>query len=115
MSAEGKARNKQPPMNYDKMIKERSEYKKKADKLNVFIDHSQPEFISTMSRTMDAFDTRMQTFGGIQAQNKKNNYDKFISEKRGFIRTSNGYANNNPFEITKNEIKTPIQGPGPAF
>lgn len=58
---------------------------------------------------------RMQTFGGTQTKNKKDNFDKFISEKRGFIRTSNGYANNNPMKITAEEIKQAIKGPGPAF
>ena len=59
MSSELKTRTPVPGISYDVMIKERNEYKSKADKLNVFIDHSQPEFISSMSRTMDAFDTRM--------------------------------------------------------
>jgi hypothetical protein len=31
-----------------------------------------------MSRTMDAFDLRMQTFGGKNQANKEKNYDKFI-------------------------------------
>jgi hypothetical protein len=54
-----------------------------------------------MSRTMDAFDVRMQTFGGKQAdpEYKKKNFDKFIAEKRGFIRTSNGFLNSNPMMI----------------
>jgi hypothetical protein len=44
-----------------------------------------------MSRTMDAFDLRMSTFGGQNAINKEKHFDKFISEKRGFIRITNGY------------------------
>jgi len=40
---------------------------------------------------MDAFDTRMSTFGGKQKQDKDKYFDKFIAEKRGFIRTSNAY------------------------
>ena len=50
---------------------------------------------------MDAFDLRMQTFGGMQAdpEYKKKNFDKFIAEKRGFIRTSNGFINSNPMKI----------------
>ena len=58
-----------------------------------------------MSRTMDAFDLRMQTFGGKNKANKEKNYDKFIQEKRGFIRITNGYESNNPLEIVKNEVK----------
>jgi len=46
------------------MIKEREEIKENTNKVNCFVDENQPEFISTMSRTMDAFDLRMQTFGG---------------------------------------------------
>ena len=64
---------------------------------------------------MDAFDTRMQTFGGAQKSMKKDRQDKFMAEKRGFIRASNGYTNNNPLKITQSEIKSPIKGPGPAF
>ena len=61
------------------------------------MDQNEPIFISTVARTMDAYDYRMQTFGGKQAQDKVKNFDKFIQEKRGFIRTSNGFYNNNPY------------------
>jgi hypothetical protein len=40
---------------------------------------------------MDAYDLRMSTFGGNQTEGKKKNYDKFIAEKRGFLRASNGF------------------------
>ena len=56
-----------------------------------------------MSRTMDAFDTRMSTFGGKQAAAKGKNYDKFIAEKRGFIRTTNGFYNTDPMNIVREE------------
>jgi hypothetical protein len=56
-----------------------------------------------MSRTMDAFDLRMQTFGGLNAKNKDKNFDKFMQEKRGFIRMTNGYHNSEPLDILKNE------------
>ena len=46
---------------------------------------------------------------------KQKNFDRFMAEKRGFIRTSNGYENNNPIKITQSEIQSPIKGPGPAF
>ena len=68
-----------------------------------------------MSRTMDAFDLRMQTFGGEQAKTKNSNFDKFIQEKRGFIRLSNGYENNCPIKIVNDEYKSPLIGSGPAF
>jgi hypothetical protein len=48
---------------------------------------------------MDAFDLRMQTFGGNQTEGKSKNYDKFIAEKRGFIRASNGFLSNDPMNI----------------
>jgi hypothetical protein len=53
---------------------------------------------------MDAFDIRMQTFGGKQAQNKSLNLEKFMSEKRGFIRASNGYKHSDPMEIVEKEV-----------
>ena len=54
-----------------------------------------------MSRTMDAFDTRMSTFGGKYAEKetKKKNFDKFIAEKRGFLRTTNQFQNYDPMKI----------------
>jgi hypothetical protein len=56
-----------------------------------------------MSRTMDAFDLRMSTFGGKTKDSKAANYDKFISEKRGFIRASNGYENHDTSKIVEQE------------
>jgi hypothetical protein len=73
------------------------------NKVNCFVDESQPAFINTMSRTMDAYDMRMSTFGGTQTKDKAKNYDKFISEKRGFIRTSNGFYNTDPLRIVNQE------------
>ena len=49
------------------MIKTREEIKENTNKINCFTDDNQPEFINTMSRTMDAFDIRMSTFGGKTA------------------------------------------------
>ena len=60
------------------MIQEREEIKENTNKVNCFTDENQPEFISTMSRTMDAFDIRMQTFGGLAGKQKMSNFDKFI-------------------------------------
>lgn len=68
-----------------------------------------------MSRTMDAFDLRMGTFGGIQAKNKEQHYDKFIQEKRGFIRTINGYDSKDPAVIVDYERNPRIYAPGPEF
>ena len=79
------------------------------------MDESEPTFISTMSRTMDAFDVRMQTFGGKLADSKGKHFDKFIQEKRGFLRTSNGYYNNNPYKIVQSETADRVRMPGPAF
>ena len=63
---------------------------------------------------MDAFDLRMQTFGKNQTKNKVKNFDKFIQEKRGFIRMSNMYDSPDTVEIL-NRAKTPlIKNPGPA-
>lgn len=64
---------------------------------------------------MDAFDLRMQTFGKDQARNKANHFDKFIQEKRGFIRLSNGYTNNDPMSVVEKEYQSPLVGSGPAF
>ena len=68
-----------------------------------------------MSRTMDAFDLRMQTFGGTQKDVKHTHFDKFIQEKRGFIRLSNGYANNDCLKVVEHEHVKPLIGSGPAF
>ena len=50
---------------YAKMLVERQKFKQNngTDKINLFVDKNEPPFINTMSRTMDAFDTRMGTFG----------------------------------------------------
>ena len=64
---------------------------------------------------MDAFDIRMQTFGGNSAKNKSNHFDKFIQEKRGFIRLSNNYENNDPLRVLRDEYVQPLSGSGPAF
>lgn len=57
-----------------------------------------------MSRTMDAFDMRMHTFGGRQSSDKTKNFGKFIAEKRGFLRVSNNYLNADPQKIVKQEM-----------
>ena len=54
---------------------------------------------------MDAFDNRMQTFGGRPAMEKDKNFDKYISEKRGFLRTSNGFSTNDPMKLVEREIE----------
>ena len=100
---------------YSRIVKEREEIKENTNRVNCFVDENQPEFINTMSRTMDAFDLRMQTFGGEQAKTKNSNFDKFIQEKRGFIRLSNGYENNCPIKIVNDEYNSPLKGSGPAF
>ena len=70
-----------------------------------------------MSRTMDAFNIKMSTFGGKHGslENKQRNYDKFIAEKRGFIRTTNEYINSDPLKIVELETNPRVQRPGPAF
>lgn len=97
------------------MVQQREEIKSNTNKVNCFVDENEPAFINTMSRTMDAFDLRMSTFGGKQKAAKAGNYDKFISEKRGFIRASNGFENNEPLKIIKDETQEKIMKPGPAF
>ena len=96
------------------MRKWREEIKENTNKVNCFVDEAQPEFINTMSRTMDAFDMQMSTFGG-KNKNSNKNMANFVQEKRGFIRTSNGYNNIDPFRITEMEYKQPLRGSGPAF
>jgi len=68
-----------------------------------------------MSRTMDAFDVRMQTFGGKTMVDKRQYADRFMQEKGAFIRTSNLYDNNDPMKINVYEYQQPIKSPGPAF
>ena len=46
------------------MITDREEIKYNTNKVNCFVDENEPAFINTMSRTMDAWDMRMSTFGG---------------------------------------------------
>jgi hypothetical protein len=53
-----------PKEPYSSIVREREEIKENTNKVNCFVDQNEPKFISTMSRTMDAFDLRMQTFGG---------------------------------------------------
>ena len=101
------------------LVKQREGIKQNTNKINCFVDENEPQFINTMSRTMDAFDTRMSTFGGKQKQEKDKYFDKFIAEKRGFIRTSNAYTHANPEKIVEAEVVDPkrleLQRPGPAF
>ena len=84
-----------PIESYDKLVEQRGTNKAKADRVNCFTNENEPVFINSMSRTMDAFDVRMSTFGGRNADKaaKKKNFDKFIAEKRGFIRTTNQFYN----------------------
>ena len=96
------------------MIQQREEIKENTNKVNCFVDQNEPVFINTMSRTMDAFDLRMSTFGGKNKADKAKHYDKFISEKRGFIRASNGYENNDPTKVHI-EQNPRVMAPGPAF
>ena len=49
---------------YSRMIQQREEIKENTNKVNCFTDENEPAFINTMSRTLDAFDLRMSTFGG---------------------------------------------------
>lgn len=87
------------------MVRWREEIKENTNKVNCFVDQAQPEFINTMSRTMDAFDMQMSTFGGKSHKGSKKNMANFVQEKRGFIRTSNGYVNIDPLKITETEYK----------
>lgn len=54
----------QNPATYSQLKQEREEFKASANKVNCFVDQNEPPFINTMSRTMDAYDLRMGTFGG---------------------------------------------------
>lgn len=65
-----------PGEKYHKMVERREQIKKNTNKINCFVDESQPAFINTMSRTMDAYDIRMSTFGGSQA--------KYIDKSKAF-------------------------------
>jgi len=66
---------------------------------------------------MDAYDLRMGTFAAKQhsPDQKKKNFERFIQEKRGFIRTSNGYNNSDPEKIVSEERPPAISKPGPAL
>jgi hypothetical protein len=97
------------------MIFDREQIKNNANKVNCFVDENEPAFINTMSRTMDAWDMRMSTFGGKHALQKESHKDKFIAEKRGFIRTSNGFMNSDPEKIMEYEGQPRVEKPGPAF
>ena len=60
-----KSENRVVPMEpYEKIKNKREEIKESTNKVNCFVDENEPKFINTMSRTMDAFDVRMSTFGG---------------------------------------------------
>jgi hypothetical protein len=100
---------------YMQLVQEREHIKENTNKVNCFVDETEPAFINTMSRTMDAFDVRMSTFGGKFKETKQKHFDKFIQEKRGFLRTSNGYYNNNPYKILQSETSERVKMPGPAF
>lgn len=95
----------EPIESYGKLVDQREAIKYTTNKINCFTNPNEPAFINTMSRTMDAFDTRMSTFGGKHAEKatKKKNFDKFIAEKRGFLRTTNLYQNHDPMKIVKHE------------
>lgn len=88
-----------------------------SNRTNFFINENEPAFINSMSRTMDAFDLRMSTFGGKPAEKntKQKNFEKFIAEKRGFIRTTNLYHNQDPLQIVQQEKPVLVPAPGPAF
>ena len=101
---------------YEKLMKEAKDNLNNGNKINFYTDENQPEFISTMTRTMNAFDTRMQTFGGKMAKKKLKNLDKFMEEKGAFIRASNLYKDGDAWKINVDEYKQPIKNnPGPAF
>lgn len=74
-------------------MEQRDAIKESTNRVNCFTNENEPVFINSMSRTMDAFDVRMSTFGGKLKETKKQHFDKFIAEKRGFIRTTNQFYN----------------------
>ena len=116
--AAARQRSKQDPAipePYSKIMKQREEIKQNTNKINCYVDPNEPVFINTMARTMDVYDTRMGTFGGNLAKQKEGKYDKFIQEKRGFIRTSNLYQNTDPKKIVEHEQVPKTSAPGPAF
>ena len=106
-----------PAEPYSKLVQQREEIKESTNKVNCFVDENEPVFINSMARTMDAFDLRMSTFGGRNASavEKQKNFDKFIAEKRGFIRTTNCYKNNDPMKVLATEQNARVAAPGPAF
>ena len=57
-----------PVESYEKLVSQRSQIKDSTNRVNVFTNQNEPAFINSMSRTMDAFDLRMSTFGGKQAE-----------------------------------------------
>jgi len=80
------------------MIQQREAIKANTNKVNCFVDQHEPEFINTMTRTMDAYNTKVSTFGGSHTKNRVK-MDKFMQEKGAFIRTSNMYNHNDPNKI----------------
>ena len=91
---------------YGDIVKEREEIKTNTNKVNCFVDINQPEFINTMSRTMDAFNVQISTFGGKPAHSKSKKMDKFMMEKGGYIKTQ--------MEVLKQDEKAYKKGHGPA-
>ena len=53
-----------PIESYEKLLQQRNSNANNSNKTNFFINENEPAFINSMSRTMDAFDLRMSTFGG---------------------------------------------------
>lgn len=92
----------------------RQKSKANAEKINLYIDKNQPEFINSMSRTMDAYDTRVGSFGQ-QETDKEGIYQKFIREKMGFIRSTQGYEGSDPVVMHNAEVPERVLAPGPAF
>lgn len=92
---------------YSRMVEQREEIKTNTNRVNCFVDDNQPEFINTMSRTMDAFNVQMSTFGGTQAKDKHKKVDKFMQEKGGYINMQTKLANS--------DTKAFQRGNGPAL
>lgn len=99
---------------YAKVATMRQKSKANAEKINLYIDKNQPEFINSMSRTMDAYDTRIGTFGK-QETDKSEIYEKFIREKMGFVRSTKGYEGSDPVIMHNAEVPERVMAPGPAF
>ena len=99
---------------YAKVWVARQKAKASAEKVNLYLDKNQPEFINSMSRTMDAYDTRIGTFG-MQSGDKGEIHSKFIREKMGFIRSTPGYEGSNPVVMHNADVPERVLAPGPAF